>query len=420
MKSKLALALVLILVAACSTVPLPAGHGVTAWRGRPHLDPKLEAAWDEPTRAAKQAEFDAEVRAHWSASGAELINDGHGAYLTSNNDFADAEYQLEYRTVAMADSGIYLRANPQVQIWDTTEAGGKWNLGANKGSAGLWNNKRHPRDPLVKADQAFGEWNSMKIRQVGARTWVWLNEHLTVDAVPMENYFEPSLPLPPRGPLQLQTHGGEIRFRNLAVRALDHAEADAALRAQEGDGWAVIAVDATHSAFSGDKQGYGAEGGVLRCKQGSGGNLWTTQSYADFSFRFDFRLPPGGNNGILLRYPGKGDGAYDGFCEVQVLDDGHSKYAGLQAWQMHGSAYGIVPAARGYLRPTGSWNHECITLKGRHLTVELNGTVILDAEVTKPLHDTPHPGLERSSGHIGFGGHGDAVEFRNLAVKELQ
>ena len=73
-----------------------------------------------------------------------------------------------------ADSGIYLRGTPQVQIWDYTKEGGKWDLGADKGSGGLWNNTPGApgKDPLVLADKPFGEWNTFRIIQVGARTTV--------------------------------------------------------------------------------------------------------------------------------------------------------------------------------------------------------------------------------------------------------
>lgn len=411
----------LLCLVACSTGPvLPPDMGLGSWRGRPHLDPAEEEALDASARADKQKAWNEEVARHWSMDGTELVNDGEGAFLTTERSFGDAEYELEYRTVALADSGIYLRAHPQVQIWDTTEKGGKWHIGADKGSGGLWNNKRYLRDPLVKADRAFGEWNRLKIRQAGAETWVWLNDQLTVDGVPMENYFAPQLPFPRTGPLQLQTHGGEIRFRNFRARDVAAEEADQWLRAAEGPGFTAIPLDASLSAFDGARDACTADGGVLRWREGKGGNVFTKSRHADFSFRFDFRLPPGGNNGVLLRYPGSGDGAYAGFCECQVLDDGHPKYAGLKSWQAHGSAYGIVPAARGYLRPAGTWNHECITLRGKHLTVTLNGTVILDADVEKPLHAEAHPGLALTEGHIGFGGHGDAVEFRDLAVKDLR
>lgn len=418
---RLVLVLSLVVCAGCQTPETGIGDlGLGPWRGRPHLDPAEEARMSPDAHAIAQRQWNAEVLQHWRMDGAELVNDGEGAFLTTERSFGDAEFEFDYRTVALADSGIYLRGNPQVQIWDTTESGGKWHLGADKGSGGLWNNQRHLRTPLIKADRPFGEWNQLKIRQAGACTWVWLNGQLTVDGVPMENYFAPKLPLPRTGPLQLQTHGGEIRFRNFRMREVGMEEADQWLRAAEGSGFQEIPLDKELSAFDGAKDAVEADGQVLRWRAGKGGNLFTKSRHGDFSLRFEFRLPPGGNNGILLRYPGAGDGAYAGFCECQVLDDGHPMYKDLQPWQAHGSAYGIVPAARGYLRPTGTWNHECITLRGKHLTVTLNGTIILDADVDKPLHDQAHPGLALTEGHIGFGGHGDAVEFRNLAVKDLR
>src|SRR5207237_8512072 len=74
-------------------------------------------------------------------------------------------------TVPKADSGIYLRATPQVQIWDTTKEGGKWNLGADKGSGGLWNNSAGSpgKDPLVHGDKPSGAWHSLSIVIVGER-----------------------------------------------------------------------------------------------------------------------------------------------------------------------------------------------------------------------------------------------------------
>src|SRR5205085_6981417 len=125
------------------------------------------------------------------------------------------ELLIEYKTVPKADSGIYLRAAPQVQIWDYTDPS-KFALGADKGSGGLWNNSKGApgKDPLVLADRPFGEWNSFRIVQVGERTSVWLNGKLVVDHARMENtYWEKDrkTPLPRTGPILLQTHGGEIR-----------------------------------------------------------------------------------------------------------------------------------------------------------------------------------------------------------------
>jgi hypothetical protein len=138
--------------------------------------------------------------------------------------------------------------------------------------------------------------------------------------------------------------------------------------------------------------------------------------------RVEFKLPPGGNNGLAIRYPGKGDAAYEGMCELQILDDGDSKYGSLDPRQAHGSAYGMVAAARGYLRPVGQWNFEEVTVQGSKIRVELNGTVILDADLSKVkefMANSPHPGKDRTAGFFGLAGHSDPVEFRNVAIKPL-
>src|SRR5262249_43753359 len=134
----------------------------------------------------------------WSVDGPDLVNDGKGAYLTTDQNFGDIELLIDYKTVPLADSGIYLRATPQVQIWDYTKEGGKWDRGADKGSGGLFNNTLGTpgRDPAVLADKPFGEWNHFRILQVGARTTVYLNDKLVVDNVPLENFWEKPKPAP--------------------------------------------------------------------------------------------------------------------------------------------------------------------------------------------------------------------------------
>lgn len=169
--------------------------------------------------------------------------------------------------------------------------------------------------------------------------------------------------------------------------------------------------------------GYTVENGLLVCPADGGGNIFTDQDYSDFIFRFEFRLTPGGNNGVGIRAPLSGDVAYSGM-EIQILDHDHEKYKGrLKPSQFHGSIYDLFPAKTGFLKPVGEWNQEEITAKGRQITVKLNGTVIVDADldsVTDPEVLKKHPGLARTSGRIGFLGHGTRVEFRNLRVKPLK
>lgn len=195
------------------------GRDLTGWYGlNPHDGAKLEGDKKAENRRQQREVFSK----HWRVENGELVNDGTGPYATTDEEFGDIELRIEYKTVAKADSGIYLRGTPQVQIWDYTKEGGKWDRHADKGSGGLFNNtKGAPGQlPLVLADKPFGEWNAFRIRQIGAKTWVWLNEQLVVDGAVMENYWDRSQPLPAKGPIMLQTHGGEIRWRNIFVREI--------------------------------------------------------------------------------------------------------------------------------------------------------------------------------------------------------
>ena len=406
-------------------VPLILGESLDGWHGMPHFDPRDLLALSTGARGVKIAEWTAEARKHWKVEDGALVNDGEGPYLTTDKAYGDIELTLEYKTVAGADSGVYLRGTPQVQIWDTTREGGKRDIGADKGSGGLWNNSPGApgKDPLVLADKPFGEWNTIRIIQVGARTTVYLNDQLVVDGAIMENFWDRSRPLFARGPIQLQTHGGEIRWRNLKVREIPPAEANAMLSVRDLEGFQPLFDRQTLAGWAGATDNYEVVEGAIRCKPDRGGVLYYDKEFADFVARVEFRLPPGGNNGLAIRYPGEGDTAYVGMCELQVLDDSAEAYAKLDPRQSHGSVYGIVPAHRGYLRPVGEWNFQEVTVRGSRIKVELNGTVILDADVSKVndfMANSPHPGKNRASGFFGFAGHGDPVEFRWASVKTLE
>ncbi len=195
------------------------GQDLTGWWGLGTENPSSWINLSAQELTKKRKDSLADIKKHWRVENAELVNDGHGLYLTTVENFEDFELLLEYNTVASADSGIYLRGYPQVQIWDTTEAGGKWKFGAKHGSGGLWNNR--PKEgwtPLVHADKPFGQWNHFRIIMVGEKVTVWLNKQLVVDKADLLNYWKKSGPILKKGPIQLQTHGGEIRWRNIFLK----------------------------------------------------------------------------------------------------------------------------------------------------------------------------------------------------------
>jgi hypothetical protein len=404
------------------------GKDLAGWHGmKRDFDPYKLAAMPEAERQAQIEKWTADAKEHWKAENGELVNDGQGAYLATDKDYGDIELLIDYKTVPKADSGIYLRSTPQVQIWDYTKEGGKWKQGADKGSGGLYNNSRNApgRDPLVLADKPFGEWNHFRILMVGERVTVYLNDKLVVDHARLENFWDRThkLPLLAKAPIQLQTHGGEIRWRNVFIREIPSAEANEILSKHGSAGFQSVFNGKDFTGWGGPVDQYEVTDGAIVCKPKKGGTIYTNEEYADFVARLEYRLPPGGNNGLAIRYPGKGDTAYLGMCEIQVLDDSSPLYVNkLDPRQFNGSAYGMVAAQRGYLRPVGEWNFEEVTIKGPTIKVELNGNVILDTDlskVTEYMGNREHPGKDRTSGHFGFAGHNDPVAFRNIQIKKL-
>ena len=398
---------------------------LSGWWGLKTEDPVKWKAFSADKLAEKKAASLKDIAQHWSVDGEELVNDGHGLYLSTQKNYGDFEFLVDYKTVPKADSGIYLRGIPQVQIWDSTEEA-KFNIGANKGSGGLWNNSKGApgKDPLVLADKPFGQWNSFRIIMVGERVSVWLNGKLLVDHARMENYFNRKGQIPRTGPIQLQTHGGEIRWRNVFIREIGTNEGNEILASKGGNDFKSAFNGKNFEGWAGPTNNYSVDHGSIQCMKGKGGTIYVNDELGDFSARMEFKLPPGGNNGLAIRYPGSGDTAYVGMCELQVLDDSAKKYAKLHPAQYHGSAYGMAPAARGYQRPVGEWNFQEVTVDGSRIKVELNGTLILDADlanVEKPMYDLgKFKGRLRKSGYFGFAGHGDAVSFRNISIKNIK
>ena len=394
------------------------------WWGFGTSDPRKFKALPPAEQAKLKESNMKDILAHWKVEGNEIVNDGKGLYLTTEKEFADYELHLEYKMLPKGDSGIYLKYTPQVQIWDFLDKE-KFKIGADKGSGGLWNNSPGApgKDPLVLADKPFGEWNKFRIIQVGARTTVYLNDKLVVDNAILENYFDRKMPLLYKGAIQLQTHGSEIRWKNIFIKELSPDEANKHLASKGNTGFESIFDGKTLKGWAGSSDNYEVVDDSIQCKKGKGGVLYTEKKYSDFVVRLEFMVPPGGNNGLAIRYPGGNkDSAYIGMTELQVLDSEDARYAKLDPRQYHGSSYGMAAAHRGYLRAPNTWNYQEVTVKGSTIKVELNGNIILDTDlskITEYMAKSPHPGKDLKEGHFGFAGHSDPVRFRNLQIKPI-
>ena len=414
------------------------GKDLTGWRGGDTYDHRKLLSLPQVEQEALIAKWNAKLIElgnavpHWSVIDNELVNDGNGSYATTIKDYGNFELSLDWKIAKGTDSGIYLRGVPQVQIWDTSMPD-PHGFGTAMGSGGLWNNELTSpgRNPLVHADKPLGEWNHYRILMVGSRVSVWLNDQLVVDHVVLENYYDKALPankrlpIPARGPIELQTHGGRTWWRNLYIREIKSDEACEILASHGAAGFKSIFDGKTLSGWAGPLDVVSLKNNSIVWQLKKGGTIYWNHELKDFESRVNFKLPAGGNNGLAIRYPGTGDTAYVGMCELQVLDDNYEKVKGkIDPRQAHGSAYGMVAAARGYQNPIGEWNFQESKIIGSKITVELNGTVILNTDLSKVdmaevLAHKKHPGKDRPTGFFGFAGHNDPVEFKDILIKPL-
>ena len=400
------------------------GKDLSGWKGLVG-DPVKRTNMKPAELKSAQEKADEVMRSGWSAVNGELVFNGKGDNICTEKQYGDFEMYVDWNldpAGRAADAGIYLRGTPQVQIWDTSRV----RVGAQVGSGGLYNNKDNESKPLKVADNKLGEWNTLYIKMIGDRVTVKLNGELVVDNIILENFWDRSQPIPPVEQLELQAHGSKVYYRNIYVKELIRPEPFKLSEEEKKAGFKILFDGTNMHEWTGNLVDYSIEDGCisLPAEAKFGGNLYTKNEYSNFIYRFEFQLTPAANNGIGIRAPLKGDAAYVGM-EIQVLDNEHPVYKDLQIYQYHGSVYGIIPAKRGYLKPVGEWNVQEIIADGNKIKVTLNGTVILDGNIKEAtangtMDKNEHPGLFNKTGHIGFLGHGSAVKFRNIRIKELK
>lgn len=379
---------------------------LTGWKGLVE-DPIKRAKMTPEELAAKQKVADEEMKAHWKVEDGVLHFDGKGQNLCTSRLYEDFEMLVDWKIKEKGDSGIYLRGSPQVQIWDPNQWKGV-------GSGGLYNNKQHPSQPLVLADNPIGEWNTFRIRMVADKVTVWLNNKLVTNTI-LENYWDYSQPIFPAGEIELQNHGNDLWFKNVWVREIPR-----------GEGWVdLVTPDLAHwEAVGGEKDSWGVEGDILYTSGGKGGGwLSTKEEYGDFEFEAEFNVPVNGNSGIFIRAPRDGNPAFAG-SEIQVLDDYGPEYHApnneIQPYQYCGSLYSTAAPSRRVSLPAGTWQKMQITCQGPIVKVKLNGVEIVNDDTSKhadKLKD--HPGLARTKGYIGLQNHGSRLDYRNVRVRSL-
>lgn len=412
------------------------------FEGTPLFDGGSLAAWQITPAAGR----------HWKKLGDTLtFRGGAKVDLPTRRSYRNFLLRAEWRLGPGADSGIYLRGVPQVQIWDPArpQAGGV-------GSGGLYNNKMHPSRPSVKADRPIGEWNTMTIRMIDQTVWVWLNGQLVVDGVILENNHPTAGPLPDRGPIVLQGHSGEVAFRDIYVQELpDDAEAENALalgtsasspseptfvplfNGVDLSGWEQFRtvvlrnrpkvngrfqyrIEPTQGAWK-------AQAGQIVCVsrgENSGGFIRTARRFSDFVLRLEFRIPPDCNSKLRVRMPEIDLGSVqqiglDDLCTpIQIVDDYSPKRNISNPTARTGAVYRFAGSSHSLLRPNGHWNEMEVRCEGDRVRVVVNGEQSADISVG----DFPELRGRPRSGYIAlmcFGEQVDGPWFRKIEIAEL-
>ena len=359
------------------------GKNLDGWKGLVE-NPIKRAKMTPKELAAAQVKADKQMALDWKVEDGLIVFDGKGYdNLCTEKQYGDFEMLVDWKLYPgpEPDAGIYLRGTPQVQIWDTARV----NVGAQVGSGGLYNNQQNPSKPLKVADQKLGEWNTFRIKMIGERVSVWLNDELVTDNVVLENFWDRKQPIFPTEQIELQAHGSKVAYRDIFIKEIPRAEPFQLSAEEKKDGFKVLFDGTDLDLWTGNKKNYVVENGniVLYPSQSFGGNLYTREQFANFVFRFEFMLTPGANNGLGIRTPPEGDAAYVGM-ELQILDNDAPIYKDLEIYQYHGSVYGVIPAKRGYLKPVGEWNKlECV-VQGDIIDIYVNGKLVNQAINVRP------------------------------------
>ena len=201
------------------------GTDLTNWKGLVPINQR-KGAQEELQR--RQAAADSKTLPHWLVIDGILTYDGKGDSLQTAKDYGDFELLIDWKIEEKGDSGIYLRGQPQVQVWDSDNSPGANGEDKHSGSGGLWNNpvpkgqdsKSVGKMPLKKADKKPGEWNTFRIIMKGENVTVYLNGELVVDNKALANFFDKGKPLPASGPIELQHHGDKLWFKNVYIKEL--------------------------------------------------------------------------------------------------------------------------------------------------------------------------------------------------------
>ena len=202
--------------------------------------------------------------------------------------------------------------------------------------------------------------------------------------------------------------------------------------AEQAAGWQLLFDGTSLDAWRGYRRetlpesGWELKDGALRTvAKVKGAELITRKKFNDFEFTWEWRVAPGGNNGVKYLVT-EGRPQSPGH-EYQMIDD--AGYPGkLGPNHLTADFYDVLPAAADKpIRPAGEWNTSRIVVRGARVEHWLNGKNVLTYELGSAAAKAGvekskfkgHPGFgEKIAGHIMLTYHQDECWYRNLKIRE--
>lgn len=169
------------------------------------------------------------------------------------------------------------------------------------------------------------------------------------------------------------------------------------------------------------------EEGAITWTKGAAVDLVSREQFTSFEFEFDWKVPPGGNSGIMFRVTEDLERTYHSGPEFQILDNArHSD--GKNPMTSAAANHSLHAPIRDLCKPVGEWNQGRLIVNGNHVEHWLNGVKAVEYDLFSPdwtkrllaskFRDMPRYGRE-PQGHIVLQEHGSRVQYKNLRIRKL-
>jgi len=219
---------------------------------------------------------------------------------------------------------------------------------------------------------------------------------------------------------------------SLACKKAEELAAPAApVAAPQEPQWAdVFAADLSNAEFPAGI--WTVSDGVLTASEDQA--IWTNKDYENFVLDLEFMTAPGTNSGVIV-YCSDMANWIPNSVEIQIADDFAEEWAKEPATWHCGAIFGHLAPTKSVVKKPGEWNRYTITCVGKRITVELNGEMVTDMDMslwtsakTNPDGSEIPAWLSRpfaelaTRGRIGFQGKhaGAPIYFRNIRIKDAK